>query len=70
MNGRRTLGMAQEAHPHIHAHTYIHRERERERERDNRTHAQGILVEVWRLALDHLNGHDAKTPNVNLDGVS
>ena len=30
------------------------------------TYSQRILVEVWRLALDHFNGHDAQTPNINL----
>lgn len=28
-----------------------------------------ILVQVWRLTLNHLDGHDTETPNVDLGTV-
>lgn len=30
---------------------------------------QRLLVEVWRLGLDHLDGHDTQGPNVDLAAV-
>lgn len=30
---------------------------------------QRLLVKVWRLGLDHLNGHDTQGPDVNLAAI-
>lgn len=40
------------------------------RERERHTHPEGVLVEVRRLPLHHLDGHDAQRPDVHFGSVS
>ncbi len=37
--------------------------------RDQEQRSERTLIQVWGLALDHLNGHDTQRPNIDLAAV-